>query len=430
MASIDKSSFIHAQMFTRLFLDGKHRRSKTISLRDAHKLPAFTMFVPIESKADDRIADRTTISTLKWPADEIVVDHAFPMKESKLVTMQTAKKGQRDAASMIAGRESFKKMDDRSGQKAAMSHLSVDNLRQLGVEVMADCRDDLMPDPQHDGLIAIVVSVTDEHAKIIADNVADFDRCGSRFSPAIGIIFNAATCHADIAGWPSMAMAAVDDSMAARSEYHLLVAFVTLVIRLDPDIVYCWDDEKASLNFIAARSSLYGINLAAALSRMPANDFDFVKRHVLTNNDICIDADRSIFFHKVFNPVIVPTSDKRWIRKMPAPRGKSTGFGGKIVGRVTLCMWRLCREDFKLTSYALEHVFAQLFGINKPKLSAKALVGLLHGPSLEDKAFVVKYLADRLGMVSQIVDSMGIVQRTIEMAKVFTVNFESVLTRG
>ena len=94
-------------------------------------------------------------------------------------------------------------------------------------------------------------------------------------------------------------------------------------------------------------------------------------------------------------------------------------------------MWRICRDEYKFTSYTLNNVFTRLFGIVKPMIpNSYFLERYLKTESSFDKAYVFTYILDRLLMCQQIIESIGLVQRTIEMAKVFTVNFESVLTRG
>lgn len=224
-------------------------------------------------------------------------------------------------------------------------------------------------------------------------------------------------------------MSILDDSLLARSEYHILVSFFHIVTRIDPDIMYCWDIDKGSLNYIAKRSSMYGMNMSASLSRLswPST---FIARHVLTKKDIVVNSFKTTYFDKIFEHVLVDTTDQRWRRKPYLPKGNPTGFGGKIAGRVSFNMWRLCRSEYKFTSFTIENVYAKVFGVTKPKISNKCLIEKFNNPRIQDKVFVLAYMFDRLMMESQIIDSMGLVQRTIEMAKVFTVNFESVLTRG
>lgn len=231
----------------------------------------------------------------------------------------------------------------------------------------------------------------------------------------------------DLFGISSLSI--LDDSLIARSEYHLIIAFFHFILRIDPDILFCWDADKGALDYIARRASLYGMNMTGSLSRLSWPP-QFMTKHVLTNKDIAINHFKSTFFDQIFNPVIVQTTDDRWKRKNCMPKGKPTGFGGKIGGRVCFNMWRLCRHEYKFTSFTIENVYAKVLGITKPKIANRVLLEKFNSIKIQDKVYVMSYVFDRLVMENQIIDSIGLVQRTIEMAKVFTINFESVLTRG
>lgn len=43
---------------------------------------------------------------------------------------------------------------------------------------------------------------------------------------------------------------------------------------------------------------------------------------------------------------------------------------------------------------------------------------------------MIRYVLDRVLMTHRVMDSIGLIQRTVEMSKVYTVNFNSTWTRG
>lgn len=219
----------------------------------------------------------------------------------------------------------------------------------------------------------------------------------------------------------------LEDVAFVKSEYHLIIAFIQLVIRLDPDILFCWDMERGPFNYLARRCASYGISLAAALSRLAPNGFGFCPRHHLTKKDI----DLSRFKYRYFQDVFPPLLEDEKAAKSYKPKGKQTGFGGKIIGRVCLNLWRVADHEFKYTSYTLCNVYAQLFGIVKPEISHEALVSSYTKPSTWfERPLIMAYIQDKISMSIQVMEHIGLIPRTIEMAKVYTVGFESVLTRG
>ena len=69
----------------------------------------------------------------------------------------------------------------------------------------------------------------------------------------------------------------------------------------------------------------------------------------------------------------------------------TTKFGGKVTGRVVVNMWRVCRSEFKYTSYTLNNVYSKLFGESKPVIHAKQLGKLLRVKGGSAASYMMNY---------------------------------------
>ena len=217
------------------------------------------------------------------------------------------------------------------------------------------------------------------------------------------------------------------DLVVLRDEYSLLVAFVQTVLRLDPDLLFGWDTELGALDYLAKRCSLHHIPLGASLARLSRKDFLFARSHCLAPDQVHFPQAGSGFFRAALQPLLRqpgPSFERSGARR-PA---KQSGIGRKVLGRVLLNLWRVADMEYRFTSYSLNNVYAQLFGIVKPVLPNSRLRALFFGGA--GRQSVYGYVLDRLAMCERVADCLGLVARTIEMSKVYTIPFEAVLTRG
>jgi len=60
-----------------------------------------------------------------------------------------------------------------------------------------------------------------------------------------------------------------DEVLVVKEEKDLICAFICLIFKFDPDIIYGYDLEKASLFYLAKRARLYNIHLTDVISRAP-----------------------------------------------------------------------------------------------------------------------------------------------------------------
>lgn len=175
ISHLSPSSLSSSQIFDRLILSSLNiKQRRLISIRDIDRLPSSIDYVSINMMNESSHCDSMTTCEYQFDRYRHIDDECSNRRSYELKTDVKRKiVGHRHVQSMIDARDSFKKIDDRSGQKHLMNQLAVDNLKQVGVEVFCKSKDDLEPDARTDAIVFIAVSITDEHKKVIAENTND-----------------------------------------------------------------------------------------------------------------------------------------------------------------------------------------------------------------------------------------------------------------
>lgn len=226
-----------------------------------------------------------------------------------------------------------------------------------------------------------------------------------------------------------------NDVRIVHSESELLVVVAAIVRDVDADVLLNWDT-RATIGYMIERGNLLGIDppLIRQLGRTPD--------------------------HKGFNE----ERDDEW--------GEATNTGIKLVGRILINLWRFARSELALTSFTLENVAAKVLQERVPVLSHRALTqlwlspptstpvpvpvlvpapasGLGPGPAAapdltrsqsaqalrlmqrdSGHVRVLCHYARRAALTQQIAEAMETISRTSELARVFGIDFTSVMTRG
>lgn len=109
--------------------------------------------------------------------------------------------------------------------------------------------------------------------------------------------------------------------------------------------------------------------------------------------------------------------------------GESQQSGITILGRTVLNLWRIMRSELKLSSYTLPNVIANVLGRRFPDLTFAALTRhFAEGPVSRSLALEHILLRAKLGL--DLLDQLDYIGRTSEMARLFGIDFFSVLNRG
>ncbi|KAF8898732.1 hypothetical protein BD779DRAFT_1485278 [Infundibulicybe gibba] len=172
-------------------------------------------------------------------------------------------------------------------------------------------------------------------------------------------------------------------------ELDLINKFMDIVVELDPDILIGWDVQRASWGFLDARGQHYGFDISDMISRAP---------HRKSRSNSNWDA-----------------------------RHTSTLY---IAGRHVLNLWRIMRTELALNSYTLENVVFNVLRQRVPHYSPATLTEWYYSPVTAHVVHVLQYFFKRTSITLQLLEEAEIITKTAEFARVFGVDFFSVLNRG
>ena len=262
------------------------------------------------------------------------------------------------------------------------------------VEVLAESRGQLLPDPRYDAVRAVVIAIADDDEEI--ESVHDFfirmfvfvdakegeEEGGKGSGVPVG---------------DGLSSHAVNQIERFSSESDLFDAVVNAVRSLDPDIVMGWEVQKDSLGYFSDRAALAleRPHLLRELSRMPEEP----------------------------SPKELPGADEY---------GWRHASGLHIGGRIVLNVWRLMRGELKLNIYTLENCTAAVLRLRVPHIPAPQLSEWFKsGSGVQGGRWrCLSHLALRARLSLAMLDRLDFIGRTAEMARTFGIDFFSVLSRG
>lgn len=175
------------------------------------------------------------------------------------------------------------------------------------------------------------------------------------------------------------------------SEDELLLQFVELVHTWDPDVLLGYEMQEESLGYLLQRAAVRDMPLSEWLSRVPGEAADRRDR-----ND-------------------------EW--------GSTHASGIWVRGRIILTLWRMMRSELKLTQYTLENVVKNTLGERVPRYPPQVLTRwFMSGP--RERRAVLEHTILRTALNLRLLDHLDLIGRTSEMARMFGMDFFSVLSRG
>ncbi|KAJ3178228.1 DNA polymerase zeta [Gaertneriomyces sp. JEL0708] len=251
----------------------------------------------------------------------------------------------------------------------------------MSLEIHASTRDDLLPDPAKDPVHCIVYCMQCQDEKLWKSQ-------GHRPGYYVGIIAiqdQLPLNKCAIRGYP------IDYVSDERGLFERLVQKVRA---WDPDILLGYEIHNASWGYLIERAEHgYKIDLCKELSRvMP----DYAKTRFGDEDDEWGSRKQS-YIH--------------------------------TTGRIFLNVWRLMRAEMDLTSYTIENMVYHVLHRRVPHYTAQTLMNW-YKTSARSRWRTVKYYIDRVQWSLSLLDDMDIISRTCEFARVFGVDFYSVITRG
>ncbi|KAI8818419.1 putative DNA polymerase zeta catalytic subunit [Fimicolochytrium jonesii] len=251
----------------------------------------------------------------------------------------------------------------------------------MSMELHATCRGDLLPDSQHDEIRALFYCLQHEDETRFRNN-------GTRPGYFVGIIMVQDEHPLAKTGVGGYAIDIVPDEKA------LLELLCQKVRFFDPDLLVGYDVHRASWGYAAERArDEHEFDLCAELSRVKPEDANTR----FGRDEDAWGANKQSYMH--------------------------------TTGRIFLNVWRLMRSEMNLTSYTLESIAYHVLHIRVPKFTPKTL-NEWYEKGMLFRWRTVKYYLSRVQYNLDLLDDTSMISRTSEFARVFGIDFFSVISRG
>ncbi len=266
------------------------------------------------------------------------------------------------------------------GSKAILSRIpnssqlsDHDNVSILSVECFGDSRGTLLSDPEHDQILAVFWSFM---SSISAEEII-----------LSGVIMQSSSARSKLSS----------DMLLVKDEKQLFDELVKKVNDLDPDILCGYEIEDNSWGHLQDRSQKLNLHLARAISRS--------------------------LNRRLIDPQKTENED-------PYAAKRTSTF--QVFGRICLNVWRIVSSELSLRSYSFENVAMQILHENYPKYRQHILRFMYYGDEhcIARPDIFVKYFALRAAANISLLIRTEMLNRTCEFARLFGVDFFSVVSRG
>ncbi|KAI5008760.1 hypothetical protein ZWY2020_009808 [Hordeum vulgare] len=279
----------------------------------------------------------------------------------------------------------------------------------LSIEVFAESRADLRPDPRFDAINVVSLAVEDDGDNTVEVRVlirGNNDKLHGRRN-LDGVI----GCSVDV--FPE--------------EKDLLNHLIGALCSIDPDILVGWEIQLGSLGFLAERAAYLGIGLLKRISRTLPHESKHPPKNLAHESS---QAPPKNLAHESSqapeaspaDDVIVDVSENDW--------SHTHASGVHVGGRIVLNLWRLMRGEVKLNNYSLEAVADEVLRRKVPLVPTKTLNRWFATGPGRGRHRCIEYVSSRAMLNLEIINQLDLVNRTSELARVFGIDFFSVLSRG
>lgn len=280
-----------------------------------------------------------------------------------------------------SGRQSLPNEKGFRVQPLSSDPLSVPPKSVLCIEVQATSTGDLLPDPAKNSVALIALSLADG---LLSGGAAHSFRTR---------ILALAPTEDEAQRFRSCPNAS--ELVIVSSEQELFKNFIESVHEVDPDILMGFETQGGSLGFLEKRYKSVALGgqgrpqLMHLLGRTPG------RRHSTEDFEDAYD--------------------------------KLHASGLKCGGRAVLNLWRILKAEVKLSDYSFENCVKEVLNLRVPYFNTRTKKEWLKGNSCWR---CVQDVRQRAILCLNIAESIDLVGRTTEFARVFGIDFYSVLTRG
>ncbi|XP_058083823.1 DNA polymerase zeta catalytic subunit isoform X2 [Magnolia sinica] len=276
-------------------------------------------------------------------------------------------------------------------------------LTLLSIEVLAESRANFRPDPRFDGINIIALTMQEDSSHALEVYV-------------LLRVNNEGSCQRNLDGVSGCKV------VMASEEKLLFDHFVKIICSLDPDILMGWEIQGSSLGFLAERAAHLGIGLLKNISRTPAFETK-VAPSDLEDRGKGI-ADNLLPEAIIADPIMLEDSiiEDEW--------GRTHASGVHVGGRIVLNIWRLMRSEIKLNMYTVEAVAEAVLRRKIPSIPCKTLTKWFCSGFRRARFRSIEHAIERAKLNLEIMNQLDMINRTSELARVFGIDFFSVLSRG
>jgi hypothetical protein len=262
-------------------------------------------------------------------------------------------------------------------------------LTSFSLEIHCNARLELLPNPKYDAVQAIFWMVDDcisnaesESVKRMSGFIMQRDHPPTHSRSIITSAFGLpADCFIE----------------AVDSELQLFASIIRVIGTVDPDFLVGYRlSHELSFGYLMRRAACLGINLPRALSRVPnEREPSFPRDPQQVKDDEGGDwADNDIH----------------------------------VTGRIVLELWRIMKSELKLFNYTYSNVAAHVLSLRVPFFSPCQLTKWFVAPTTKHRTVLHMAALTRLNL--DLLDKVDLVRKVSESARLYGIDFNSVLTRG
>ncbi|XP_069880851.1 DNA polymerase zeta catalytic subunit isoform X2 [Dipodomys merriami] len=273
-------------------------------------------------------------------------------------------------------------------QEAKALH-ETQNLTLISVELHARTRRDLEPDPEFDPICALFYCISSdsplpdtEKTELTGVIVIDKDKTvfGQDIRYQTPLLIRSGITGLEVT--------------YAADEKALFQEIADIMKRYDPDILLGYEIQMHSWGYLLQRAAALSVDLCQMISRVPDDKIE--NRFAAERDDYGSDTMSEI----------------------------------NIVGRITLNLWRIMRNEVALTNYTFENVSFHVLHQRFPLFTFRVLSDWFDNKTDLYRWKMVDHYVSRVRGNLQMLEQLDLIGKTSELARLFGIQFLHVLTRG
>ncbi|KAG0245565.1 hypothetical protein B0O80DRAFT_502930 [Mortierella sp. GBAus27b] len=319
----------------------------------------------------------------EWLKQEVERTHGFLRSTTEASTQK-----RREQISQIEGPTQKNAYGSKNTPTKVAASVAVekDFLDVLSLEVHCQTRGGLLPDPKVDPILAVFYCWQTERDDLVSNGWVPGYRVGMFTHSDAGMMDKLATNRSGF------------DVHMSVNEEEMMNMVIEHVRRLDPDILAGYEVHNLSWGYIVERyQTLFEMDMTKLLSRVRPPKAPVLTRSARESKDS---------FNSTHNS------------------------GLKFIGRHLFNVWRLIRGEVALTNYSFCNVVFHVLQQRVPHYTHETLSGWWSSGRALYQSRVIRHYLHRVQYSLQLIESQELISRTSEFARVFGVDFFSVISRG